>query len=383
MADQLNIGKLLSANIKHNYLSKKLYLKARHNGKMRDYYRILDPPLGTGAYGEVRRCVYKENMKDKKSSMKQYRAVKILSKAYMEERDILSFQNEVECMYKLQHPSILKMYHYFEDPKRYLLVQDIIEGGELYDLVKKEKKFEVKEAAFILKQLLSAVVYMHENKIVHRDLKPENILLEDANSPILEIKLIDFGTAKSYSEGERLTEKVGTIAYMAPEVLEDTGQSYTDKCDVWSIGVIAYILLCGEMPFKEQNPKELKKRITGFGGDDGDDTKDEIWDASNFKKLDEQTQEFIKKLICYEHNRWTSKEAFESDWIKEVSKILICELKEKKDDKDNTFEFAQKSLQSLKEFRRTRQIDGEDSQPKLKEATLSIIANLLILDKHK
>jgi len=177
-------------------------------------------------------------------------------------------------MYKLKHPSILKMYHYFEDPKRYLLVQDICSGGELYDLVRKEKKFEVKEAAFILKQLLSAVVYMHSENIVHRDLKPENILLEDASSPILEIKLIDFGTAKSYSPGEKLTERVGTIAYMAPEVLDDAIDSYTDKCDVWSIGCIAYILLCGEMPFKEQNQKELRHRILSFNGLD-----DDIWET--------------------------------------------------------------------------------------------------------
>ena len=91
MATPIDVGQLLKDNIKHNYLSKKLYLKARNNGKMRDFYRILDPPLGTGAYGEVRKCVYKENMRDKKSSMKSYRAVKILSKAYMEEKDILSF----------------------------------------------------------------------------------------------------------------------------------------------------------------------------------------------------------------------------------------------------------------------------------------------------
>jgi len=91
MATTIDVGQLLKDNIKHNYLSKKLYLKARNNGKMRDFYRILDPPLGTGAYGEVRKCVYKENMRDKKSSMKSYRAVKILSKAYMEEKDILSF----------------------------------------------------------------------------------------------------------------------------------------------------------------------------------------------------------------------------------------------------------------------------------------------------
>lgn len=159
----------------------KPWLKARNNGKMRDYYRILDPELGKGAYGEVRKCIYKENIMDKKSSLKQFRAVKIMSRAYMEDKDVTNFQNEVVMMLNLNeaqgHPNILKIYNYFEDPKRYLLVTELCQGGELTDQVK--GKFEPNRAAFILKQLLSAVNYMHKKNIAHRDLKPENILLEE------------------------------------------------------------------------------------------------------------------------------------------------------------------------------------------------------------
>jgi calcium-dependent protein kinase len=171
---------------------------------MRDYYRILDPELGKGAYGEVRKCIFKENIMDKKSSLKQFRAVKIMSRAYMEEKDIIAFHNEVNIMQILNrnqgHPNILKLFHYFEDPKRFLLVTELCQGGELYNLALREKKFESTRAAFILKQLLSAVNYMHKNKIVHRDLKPENILLEEKDDigAIQTIKLIDFGTAKMF-----------------------------------------------------------------------------------------------------------------------------------------------------------------------------------------
>ena len=98
---------------------------------MRDYYRILDPPLGSGAYGEVRRCIYKENILDITSSLKSFRAVKVLSKAYMEDKEVRSFQNEVACLRGLDHPNILKLFHYFEDPKRYMLVTELIEGGDL------------------------------------------------------------------------------------------------------------------------------------------------------------------------------------------------------------------------------------------------------------
>lgn len=181
------------------------HLKARHNGKMRDYYRILDPPLGSGAYGEVRKCIFKENIMDKKSSLKQFRAVKIMSRAYMEDKDIKAFENEVDIMLTLNnnqgHPNILKIYHYFEDPKRYLLVTELCQGGELYKLALREKKFEPKKAAFILKQLLSAVNYMHSKNIVHRDLKPENILLEEKDDlgAMQTIKLIDFGTGRKFN----------------------------------------------------------------------------------------------------------------------------------------------------------------------------------------
>ena len=104
---------------------------------MRDNYRIGEL-LGSGAYGEVRQCVYKKNMKDQMSSIKSYRAVKIMSKAYMEDKDIRSFENEVDCMFSLEHPNIMKMHGYYEDPKRYLLIQDLCHGGELYEYLDKE-----------------------------------------------------------------------------------------------------------------------------------------------------------------------------------------------------------------------------------------------------
>ena len=119
---------------------------------MRDYYRILDP-LGAGAYGEVRKCIYKDNILDIRSSLKSFRAVKVLSKSYMEEKDRLSFQNEVTCLYRLNfpegkvgdsfdqgHPNILKLYHYFEDEKRYMLVTELIEGEDLFARMKSQKR---------------------------------------------------------------------------------------------------------------------------------------------------------------------------------------------------------------------------------------------------
>lgn len=184
-----------------------LFLKARNNGKMRDYYKILANPLGIGAYGEVRKCYYKENIRDKNNKFKQYRAVKVMSKSYMEEKNVKDFQNEVAVNLILDHPNIAKIHEWFEDEKRYMLVSELCPGGELFQLIA-EKKFETREAGIILKQLVSAINYMHSPRniegsddqfsIVHRDLKPENILLTDAEDQMPEIKLIDFGTAKKF-----------------------------------------------------------------------------------------------------------------------------------------------------------------------------------------
>ena len=104
-----------------------------------------------------------------------------------------------------------------------------------------------------MKQILSAVFYCHSNKIVHRDLKPENILLngEDLNSGI---KIIDFGTSRVYKTGYKMTQRYGTPYYVAPEVID---QKYTEKCDIWSCGVICYILLAGTPPFNGKNDAEI------------------------------------------------------------------------------------------------------------------------------
>ena len=201
---------------------------------MRDKYRIMDPALGKGAFGEVRKCytIPRAALK-RQSAIKQYKAVKILSKAYMSDKEFQSFKNEVQCMKLLDHPNILKCVHFFEDDKRYMLITDLCEGGELLDLIKKEGSLPQAKAAAIIKQILSALNFMHNDngvneqiqedaQIVHRDLKPENVLLnfgsnDKTGTP--EIKLIDFGTAEHVKKEEPLLDRVGTILYMAPEVV--------------------------------------------------------------------------------------------------------------------------------------------------------------------
>ena len=117
---------------------------------MRNNYRISDM-LGQGAYGEVRMCVYKEDMKDKRSSVKDHRAVKILSQNYMEDKERASFKNEVACMKNLDHPNIIKMHHFYDEQTRFLLITETCKGGDLYEHIKDNGKLLVKEASICMK----------------------------------------------------------------------------------------------------------------------------------------------------------------------------------------------------------------------------------------
>jgi len=130
----------------------------------------------------------------------------------------------------------------------------------------KRKAFSEKDAALVTKQVLSAVAYCHGKKVAHRDLKPENILLVSKQNTEI-VKLIDFGTSQVFAPGEEMTQGYGTAYYVAPEVLSG---HYTEKCDIWSLGVILYILLCGSPPFAGDDDDEIFAKIKqgkfGFTG---------------------------------------------------------------------------------------------------------------------
>jgi calcium-dependent protein kinase len=162
----------------------------------------------------------------------------------------------------MDHPNIIKLYEVFEDNRYIHLIMELSTGGELFDRIldriTKKNLYTEKEAASIFKQMMSAICYCHAQSICHRDLKPENLLLgspaEDAP-----IKVIDFGLSKIFnSSNHKMSTKVGTAYYVSPEVLAG---DYDEKCDIWSAGVILYILLTGEPPFNGANDNEIYKKI--------------------------------------------------------------------------------------------------------------------------
>jgi len=158
---------------------------------------------------------------------------------------------------KLDHPNIIKVYEFYQNEANFYIVTDLCEGKELFDKIIDKGNFQEGEAAALIKQVLSAVAYCHHHKIVHRDLKPENILyesLEDNSN----IKVIDFGASNVFRANEKMGKLVGTPYYIAPEILFG---SYDEKVDVWSCGIMLYIVLCGYPPFNGKNNRDIFESV--------------------------------------------------------------------------------------------------------------------------
>uniref|UniRef100_UPI00398F4AC4 calcium/calmodulin-dependent protein kinase type IV-like isoform X1 n=1 Tax=Pristiophorus japonicus TaxID=55135 RepID=UPI00398F4AC4 len=198
-----------------------------------DYYTVAQE-LGRGATSVVYRC-------QEKRTQKQY-AAKILQKTI----DKKIARTEIGVLLRLSHPNIIKLKEIFETPMEIILILELVTGGELFDRIVEKGYYSERDAAHAVKQILEAVAYLHENGVVHRDLKPENLLYADlsAEAPL---KIADFGLSKIVNEQVAMKTVCGTPGYCAPEILR--GCTYGPEVDMWSVGVITYILLCGFEPF--------------------------------------------------------------------------------------------------------------------------------------
>jgi serine/threonine protein kinase len=201
--------------------------------------------VGEGKYGIVKRCIQKTTNREA--------AIKIVKKILMDQESMNQLNIEIEILKMCQHPNIIKLYDIFEN-QEYLfisncfliLVTEYCKGGDLYKYLEK-RKFNLSEAraSEISLQLATALYYIQSYSIVHRDIKPENILLSD-DSDNAEVKLLDFGLSKMMIGSNNLNGIVGTLVYIAPEVLLD--RPYDEKVDIWSYGILCYCLITGCIP---------------------------------------------------------------------------------------------------------------------------------------
>jgi len=208
-----------------------------------DYHIYSDKIIGKGHYGMVRECTHLRNRDG------EVLAVKSIDKSRVSRLDHI--RREVFFLYQMEHDNIMKMIDCYEDAEFVHIVTEKYSGGELFDKISGVTTptgcFSEDKAANIIKSLLEAIAYLHDNGVVHRDIKPENLLFETDQEDSA-IKLIDFGLARKHDRGDTLmSNPVGTAYYMSPELLKG---KYDRSCDVWSVGTIAYILLCGYPPFK-------------------------------------------------------------------------------------------------------------------------------------
>ena len=251
--------------------------------------------------GEVRRITRK---RDEKAF-----AMKTVNLSGLNYFRLKSLQSEIDILKSLDHPHIVRVYETFVEPKLCCrLVMELCEGGELYDRLSVRDRFDEKTTANIVKQMFKALNYLHENNVVHRDIKLENWLFrhgEDDESN--EIVLIDFGLSRRYrSESEKMHKKVGTCYYAAPEVIE--GDYTGSECDVWSVGVITYMLLSGHAPFDGEDDDAILTRIASHRLPS---MKHGIW-----KQISDEAKDFIRSLLKIDPQvRSTAAQALDHEWL--------------------------------------------------------------------
>ena len=209
---------------------------------------IIKKTIGKGTFSKVKLGIHKET--------KQKVAIKILEKSAIVEKDDLErIIREMTILNQIDHINVIKVYDIYESEDNYLIIMEYCEGGELFNYIVKNQKLSEEETAFFFYQIINGVEYLHSKNIVHRDLKPENLLLCEGNI----LKIIDFGLSNFYN-GNYLSTPCGSPCYASPEMV--SGNKYNGfNIDIWAIGIILFAMLCGYLPFEDDDNDILFQKI--------------------------------------------------------------------------------------------------------------------------
>ena len=276
---------------------------AIQNKSLFDKYEVKQK-IGKGKFGLVKFGINKETKKPV--------AIKIMAKKNMDKSDLELAKVEIDILKIGQHPNIIKLYDIYENENYIYIIMEYCSGGDLLSYFEyNEYELPEEKVCEIIHKLSMAIYYLHSYGIVHRDLKPENILMTDL-SPKADIRLLDFGLSKIIGNDEKCTEPYGTLSFVAPEVLQ--GKPYDKSVDLWSIGIITFLLLCGYLPFDD---KHSEREIARQTIQDPVPFEDKIWN-----KYSPEAKTFVEGLLQKKpENRYSIKEVLEHPWIKKKDKV--------------------------------------------------------------
>jgi len=276
-----------------------------------------------GQPGQFGRAVAAQKLNPAQGEDRVEFAIKIINKtkfarsAHDAQENFAAFRNEIEVMKRMNHPNIIKMKEYFEDNDNFYIVMEMATGGELFDRITARGHYNEKDAAAVLRQIFEGIHYMHTQKIAHCDLKPDNFLFATPEDSSL-LKIIDFGMSKFLQPRKYFTKFCGTPYYVAPEVIAGR---YTESCDMWSLGVVMFVILHGYPPFyadpakyrgmEDQKVLQLIRR--GF------DPVVKDGYGAHFPKaipISPAARDLITKLLVFDtKKRFTAQEALDHPWL--------------------------------------------------------------------
>ncbi|KAJ4938515.1 hypothetical protein JOQ06_003130 [Pogonophryne albipinna] len=288
-----------------------------------DFYEIVEE-LGSGQFAVVKRCIEKSTGVEYAAKFIKKRQSRASRRGVKREE----IEREVDILQQLQHNNIVSLHDVFENRTDVVLILGLVSGGELFDFLAQKESLSEEEATQFIKQILDGVQYLHSKRIVHFDLKPENIMLLDRNLRLPRIKIIDFGLAHKIEAGADFKNIFGTPEFVAPEIVnyEQLGL----EADMWSIGVITYILLSGASPFLGDTKQETLGNISAM---------DYEFDDELFSNTSELAKSFISQLLVKDtRKRMTIQEALNHHWIKS------CDYMEE----ESTVPEAEKKVEQLK-----------------------------------
>ncbi|XP_055777612.1 death-associated protein kinase 3-like isoform X1 [Salvelinus fontinalis] len=266
-----------------------------------DFYHIGEE-LGSGQFAIVKRCWEKSTGLEFAAKFIKKRQSRSSRRGVRREE----IEREVNILQQTQHPNIVTFHDVYENRTDVVLILELVSGGELFDFLAQKESLSEEEATQFIKQILEGVHYLHSRKIAHFDLKPENIMLLEKNVPLPRIKLIDFGLAHKIEAGAEFKNIFGTPEFVAPEIVnyEPLGL----EADMWSIGVITYILLSGASPFLGETKQDTLANISAMNYE---------FDEEFFCRTSELAKSFIRQLLERDKmKRLTIQDALNHPWIK-------------------------------------------------------------------